>query len=144
MATQLQRDSAPLDRLEAADRKKQSVLTLLHRLTRELARLLRQEIALATAEFIQTAGRALTALTTAAAGGVVLFAGLLVLLAAAVLGLSQVMAPWLAALIVGIVVSVVGIVALLGGTRSLPETLRAKRTARSIAKDKDVLTRKTS
>ena len=66
------------------------------------------------------------------------------MLAAAVLGLSHIMAGWLAALLVGIVVSVVGIVAIVAGARTLPETLQPKRSARSLSKDKDVLTRKTS
>jgi hypothetical protein len=120
------------------------VPALLHRLTRELATLCRQELALAGAEATRTLGKILAASATAAAGGAVLFAGLLVLLAAAVLGLSHIMADWLAALLVGILVSVVGIAALVAGTRALPETLQAKRSARSLSKDKDVLTRKPS
>lgn len=144
MSSRLPQQDAPPSELETQDRQAQSVPTLLHRLMSELSRLFRQELALATAELIQTAGKTLAALSAAAAGAGVLYAGLLVLLAAAVLGLSQVVAPWLAALIVGIIVSVVGIGALVAGTRSLPETMRPKRTARSVSKDKDVLTRKTS
>jgi hypothetical protein len=59
-----------------------------------------------------------------------------------VLGLSHIMAEWLVAPVVGILVSVVGIAALVAGTRALPETLQLKRSARSLSKDKDVLTRK--
>ena len=129
---------------ESGDRETQSVMALLHRLTHELARLFRQELALAAAELTRTLGRILAAATTAAAGGAMLFAGLLVLLAAAVLGLTHIMADWLAALLVGVFASVVGIAALVGGTRRLPETLRPKRSARSLSKDKDVLTRKPS
>jgi hypothetical protein len=130
--------------LESADRATQGVMTLLHRLTHELATLLRRELALAGAETTCTLGRTLAAATTAAAGGAVLFAGLLLLLASAVLGLSHIMAAWLAALLVGIVVSVVGIAAFLTGTRALPETLRLERSTRSLLKDKDVLTRRSS
>ena len=128
--------------VESGDRETQSVIALLHRLTHELATLFRQELALAGAEVTRTLGKILAASATAAAGGAALFAGLLVLLAAAVLGLSHVMADWLAALLVGIFVSVVGIAALVAGTRALPETLQLKRSARSLSKDKDVLTRK--
>ena len=128
--------------LGSEDRETQSVTALLHRLTHELATLFRQELALAAAELTRTLGRILAAGATAAAGGTVLFAGLLVLLAAAVLGLSHIMADWLAALVVGILVSAVGIAALVAGTRALPETLRPRRSARSLSKDKDVLTRK--
>ena len=143
MATRLLQRATP-EGLESVDRETQSVATLLHRLIQEVSTLFRQELALAGAELTRTLGKALAAAAVAGAGGAVLFAGLLVLLAAAVLGLSHIMADWLAALIVGIVVSVVGIVAILAGTRTLPETLQPKRSARSLSKDKDVLTRKTS
>jgi len=132
------------DALESEDRETQSVATLVHRLTHELATLVRQELALAGAEFTQILGKTLAAATAVAAGGAVLFAGLLVLLAAAVLGLSHIMAVWLAALLVGIVVSIVGIAVVVTGARALPQTLRPERSARSLSKDKDVLTRKIS
>ena len=132
------------DALESEDRETQSVATLVHRLTHELATLVRQELALAGAEFTQLLGKTLAAATAVAAGGAVLFAGLLVLLAAAVLGLSHIMAVWLAALLVGIVVSIVGIAVVVTGARALPQTLRPERSARSLSKDKDVLTRKIS
>lgn len=128
--------------LQSSDRSTQSIGTLLHRLTHELATLLRKELALGAAELTHTLGTALAAVTTAAAGGVVLFAGFLVLLVAAVLGLSHVMAAWLAAVLVGTVVSVIGIVTVVTGARALPDSLRPARTARSLSKDKDVLTRK--
>jgi putative superfamily III holin-X len=144
MTNRLPQHDAPPRDLETQDREAQSVPTLVHRLTHELSRLFRQELALATAELTQTASRTLGALSTAAAGAGVLYAGLLVLLAAAVLGLSQVMAAWLAALIVGVLVSAVGVGALVAGTRKLPDTMRPKRTVRSVSKDKDVLTRKAS
>jgi putative superfamily III holin-X len=140
MATRIPQRATP-EGFESEDRERQSVIGLLHRLTRELATLFRQELALAAGEVTRTLGRILAASATAAAGGAALFAGLLVLLAAAVLGLSHIMADWLAALLVGILVSVVGIAALVAGTRALPETLLPKRSARSLSKDKDVLTR---
>lgn len=143
MATRLPQRAAPED-LELEDRETQSVTTLLHRLTHELATLFRQELALAAAELTRTLGKTLAATATAAAGGAVAFAGLLVLLAAAVLGLSHIMAAWLAALLVGVAVSAVGIATIIAGTRALPETLQPKRTIRSLSKDKDVLTRKAS
>ena len=142
MATRIPQRATP-EGFESEGRETQSVIGLLHRLTRELATLFRQELALAAGEVTRTLGKILTASATVAAGGAVLFAGLLVLLAAAVLGLSHIMADWLAALLVGILVSAVGIAALVAGTRALPETLLPKRSARSLSKDKDVLTRQT-
>ena len=143
MATSLPQ-RIPSDALESEDRETQSVATLAHRLTHELATLVRQELALAGAEFTQTLGKTLAAATAVASGGAVLFAGLLVLLAAAVLGLSHIMAAWLAALLVGFVVSVIGVAAVVAGARLLPQTLRPERSLHSLSKDKDVLTRKTS
>ena len=143
MATRLPQ-RIPAGALESEDRETQSVATLVHRLTHELATLVRHELALVGAEFTQTLGKTLAAATAVAAGGAVLFAGLLVLLASAVLGLSHIMAAWLAALSVGIVVSVVGIAAVAAGARALPQSLRPERSARSLSKDKDVLMRKTS
>lgn len=143
MATRLPQRAAPKDS-ESEDRETQSVTTLLHRLTHELATLFRQELALAGTELAHTLGKTLAAAATVGAGGAAVFAGLLVLLAAAVLGLSHIMAAWLAALLVGIAVSIVGIATMVAGTRALPETLYPRRTARSLSKDKDVLTRKAS
>src|SRR5579859_6472779 len=91
--------------LVSANRATQSVATLVQRLCHELATLFRQELALVGSELIRTLGKTLTAVATAAAGGAVLFAGLLLLLTAAVLGLSHIMAAWLAALLIGLVVS---------------------------------------
>ncbi len=142
MPTGLQQRTGPVE-LQSTDRSSQSVGGLLQRLTHELSTLFRQELALAAAEVSQTLGRLLGAVTTTAAGGAMLFSGLLVLLAAAVLGLSQVMAAWLAAVLVGAAVSIIGVVMVLAGVRALPETLRPARTTHSLSKDKDVLTRKT-
>ena len=129
----------------AAERDAQSLATLLRRLTHELGMLLRNELALASAEFTQGLRKTLAAAMVAALGGVVLFAGLLALLAAAILGLSHVMTDWLAALIVGAAVCVLGVATLFVGSRSLSaQNLKPHRTSRSLLKDKDVITRKKS
>jgi hypothetical protein len=144
MVTQLPPDAKTAAPLESADRATQSIPTLLHRLTHELSTLFRQELALASAELTRKFGTVLAALLATSAGALVLFAGLLVLLAAAVLGLSRLMAPWLAALVVGVGVSIVGIAALVTGSRGLRHSLLPKRSARSLASDKDVITRRKS
>jgi len=143
MITKLPQNAAPPGHLEPEERNTQSIPTLFHRLTHELATLFRQELALASAELTQKLGLALSAVMITSAGGLLLFSGLLVLLAAAVLGLSQLMAAWLAAIIVGVAVSVIGLAAVFAGAGRLPDSLRPHRTARSLSKDKDILTRKT-
>lgn len=125
------------------DRESQSAFGLLRRLTDELTTLLRQELALATAEFSRSMRVMLTGAAATAMGGAVLFAGLLAMLAAAVLGLATVLRPWLAALVIGAAVAVIGIVLVMAGIRSLdPSTLKPSRTAESLRRDKDVITRR--
>lgn len=125
------------------ERETQSAFGLLRRLTDELATLLRQELALATAEVSRSMRLMLTGAAAIAAGGTVLFAGLLALLAAAVLGLATVLQPWLAALVIGAAVTIIGIVLVLAGVRSMdPSALKPSRTAESLRRDKDVITRR--
>jgi hypothetical protein len=124
------------------ERQSQSTLGLLRRLTNELATLVRQEIALASAEISRSLFTALKGAASVAVGGAVLYAGLLVLLLAAVLGLSRVVDAWLAALIVGIVVGVIGYVMVHAGLKAFdPDRLKPTRTQESIQRDKDVLMR---
>ena len=125
------------------DRESQSAFGLLRRLTDELATLLRQELALATAEISRSMRVLLAGAASVAVGGAVLFTGLLAMLAAAVLGLATVLAPWLAALVIGVAVAVIGIVLVSVGIRSLdPSTLKPARTAESLRRDRDVITRR--
>jgi hypothetical protein len=127
------------------DRESQSAFALLRRLTDELTTLLRQELALAAAEFSHSMRVMLTGAASLAVGGAVLFTGLLAMLAAAVLGLATVLQPWLAALVIGAAVVIIGIVLVLVGLRSLdPSTLKPARTAESLRRDRDVITRRQS
>jgi uncharacterized membrane protein YqjE len=131
------------DDLESEERSSQSIVTLLRRLTHEVATLLRQEIRLATVEISGALKRAIAGALATASGGAVLFAGILVLLAAAVLGLATVLPAWASALIVGVVVSVIGLILVLSGAKQLnPSALEPERSVRSLAKDKDVLMRR--
>jgi VIT1/CCC1 family predicted Fe2+/Mn2+ transporter len=106
-------------------------------LARESANLARSEIALAKAELTDKATEAAGGVAFIAVGGLVAFAGVLVLLAAAVLGLSNILAPWLSALIVGVVVLAVGgILAYVGKNRLSPANLRPRRTMNTLEDDK--------
>lgn len=125
------------------DRESQSAFDLLRRLTDELATLLRQELALATAEVARSMRVLLTGAASLAVGGAVLYTGLLAMLAAAVLGLATVLHPWLAALVIGAAVTVIGIILVVIGIRSLdPSTLKPSRTTESLRRDKDVIIRR--
>ncbi len=142
MTVRLESDPAP-DNRPQRPRGSQSVATLLRRLVRELATLLRQEFALASAELTHGLRTIAAGAVAVIAGGVVLFAGILVLLSSAVLGLSLLMSPWLAALVVGCAVSIAGIVALSVGVHHFrPDSLKPQRTTRSLSKDTAVLLRR--
>ena len=88
-----------------------SIGDLFAELSRETSVLVRKEVELATTEMSAKLSTAGTHAGTIAAGGALAHAGLLVLLAAIVLGLAQLgVQPWLSALIVAVLVMVVGYV----------------------------------
>jgi hypothetical protein len=133
------------ERSREADLDNSTALGLIRHFMDELTTLFRQEVALVTSEVTGALGRLTAGLLSIATGGAVLFAGFLVLLAAAVLGLANVVAPWLAALIVGAVVALTGLVMILVGRKAAdPSVLKPQRSAESLRKDKAVLTRSAS
>src|SRR5918997_2214428 len=80
-----------------------SVAQLVERLSAQISALVRDELALATAEMKRKGTQAGVGIGIGSAGAVVALLGLGALVAAAVLGLATALAAWLAALIVGIV-----------------------------------------
>jgi hypothetical protein len=137
--------STPAEGAGNGDRESQSAIGLLRRLTDELSTLLRQELALATAEIARSLRLMLGSAASIAMGGAVLYAGLLAMLAAAILGLATVLEPWLATLVIGGALVLIGLIMVLAGVRTLdPSTLKPSRTAESLRRDKDVITRRPS
>ncbi|CAM3747985.1 hypothetical protein CCOS865_01264 [Pseudomonas reidholzensis] len=116
---------------------------LLRQLMREVPELFSKELALAKAE-LQHNLTALKAGTAAvAAGAIVLLAGFIILLLAAVYGLSMFVEPWLAAVIVGGVTVVIGMIMLQSGKKQFdPAQLTPDRTLHAMQQDKDALKRK--
>jgi hypothetical protein len=84
------------------------ISALLSDLARETTTLVRQEILLAKVEFGQKASQAGRQVGLLAVGGAVLYAGLLAVVAALILLLADFIAPWLAALLVGMAVMAIG------------------------------------
>jgi xanthine/uracil permease len=128
------------DRSRYETRDDRSIGTLVSELSQETTTLLQQEIALAKTEMSEKVSQVSTALVSLALGGLVLFAGLLVLLDALVYGLSELLppdlTPWLPALIVGVVVAIIGAVLLQKGRRNLQtSSLMPQRTATSLQRD---------
>jgi predicted phage tail protein len=137
---------SPNDRFrENRRREPHTMVGLVRRLFNELSTLFRKEVALAKAEVADALSEAKVAAISMASGGAVMFAGILVLLAAAVLALSHVVAAWLAALIVGAVVTAVGYIMIHSGKKKLePSTFKPERTQQSLQQDKEMLQRRLS
>jgi hypothetical protein len=121
------------DPMAEPHRSERSVAALLSDLANETALLVRQEVALLRAELSEKLARTGQGAGALAAGALIAFSGWLALLAAAVLGLSNVVAPWLAALIVGLVVLALGAGLLLFGKSRLD--LVPRRSFQSLRED---------
>jgi hypothetical protein len=112
------------------------VAALLSDLAGETSTLVRQEIALFKAELSEKLTRMGVGAAALAAGGVIAFSAWLALLAAAILGLSHVLAPWLSALIVGVLVLAIGAgLAVFGKSRLNADALVPRRTLNSLRED---------
>jgi hypothetical protein len=107
-----------------ADRKdERSLGELLAELSRETGQLVRKEVELATTEMTAKARKAGSDAAMMAAGGALAHAGLLVILAAFVIGLAQLgVTPWVSALIVGVVTILIGYVLVNRGIASMRRT----------------------
>lgn len=126
------------------ERNDKSLATLFSDLTRDTVELIRQEIALARAELSEKVSTAQGALSSMAIGAAVLLAGLFLLLQAAVQGLALVLppelAPWLAPLLIGLAVILIGWGMLRAGRSQLdPGNLAPHRTMESLRRDKAVV-----
>lgn len=120
-----------------------SVVGLLRQLAHEVPALLTKELALAKAELKEASRTTKAGVAGVAGGAIVLLAGLIFLLLAAVYGLSLYLQPWLAALLVGAVVSVIGFIMLQTGKKQFePSHFKPERTLDALHKDKDAMQRK--
>jgi hypothetical protein len=118
----------------------ESTPTLLRRLVNDVGMLFAQELELLKSETRQSIGDLKTAAVSLAVGGAVVFMGVLFLLLGAVYGLSTVLDPWLAATIVGGVVTLVGVLMLASGRGKLePAAVAPRRTAQALRKDAQMI-----
>ena len=107
-------------------------------LTAGFSTMFRQEIALAKAETKEAFAHATKDMLFLAAGGFVLCAALYVFLAAAVIGLSEVVPMWLSAIIVGVVISLIGCILVQKGLKDLKtRTFKPQRTIESVKEDEE-------
>jgi hypothetical protein len=125
------------------DKSDQSLPSLLSDLTRNTVDLVRQEIALARAEMSIKVSEAQKAVAAIAVGAAILLAGLFIILLAVVAGVAMLLppelAPWLAPLIVGAVVALIGYIMLKSGSSKLSkDNLMPHKTIDSLQRDKNV------
>jgi hypothetical protein len=95
----------------------------------------RQEVKLAGSELDGKISEAKADLAKAVTGAAVLYAGVLLLVAAVVLFVAKFVAPWLAALIVGVVVIGIGYTLVQKGKELNPDKLKPERSMASVRKD---------
>ncbi|HEX3431414.1 MAG TPA: phage holin family protein [Rhizomicrobium sp.] len=107
----------------------------------EFTQLFRTEVRLARVELSENVGKMGVAIGFTAAGGFILFAGFLFVLAAAVGGLIEAGLPlWLSALIIGGLTLAVGVILLWLGLRRLKaKELTPKRTVHQLERDAAVV-----
>jgi len=106
-------------------------------LSRQTSQLIHQEVTLAKTEMTDKATRVGKNVGFVAAGGVILYAGFLALLATIIILLAKVMAWWLSALIVGVVVAAIGAILVNMGLQTLKRTeLTPHETVDTLKEDK--------
>ena len=111
----------------------QSITDTVRALFADSSLLVRQEIALAKAEISEKGEQALTGVAAIAAGALIAFTALIVLVQALVAALANIMPPSVAALLVGIVLAVIAYICVRMGQEQLKaENLKPKRTIDSI------------
>lgn len=130
----------------AVDREQssESIADLIRHLATDLSTLLGKEIELAKSEVGESVTDAKIAIGAIATGAGVAMAGLVVLLMSAVYGLSSIVDPWLAALIVGAAALLIGLLMVGSAKKKMQDnSFVPERTLESTKKDKDTLARAT-
>lgn len=123
--------------LEKDTKDKRTILDLFGELTHETRQLVEQEVQLARAEISEKIGQVERGITSVGIGAAVCYAGFLMLLVAAFFGLNMVVEPWLAALIIGVVVAAVGLSIMAAGRENLKNrNLTLPRTQETLREDK--------
>ncbi|MGQ7846755.1 phage holin family protein [Granulosicoccus sp. 3-233] len=131
----------------ATNSDEKSIGGLLSKLGTDISDLVGTEMRMARAEIGNSVDDLKTGAVSLLMSGVVLLAGVMVLLAAACLALAQLtqMAPWVATLIVGAIVTIVGVIMLQAGKKKLSaENLTPSRTQNALQKDKRLVENKLS
>jgi xanthine/uracil permease len=122
-----------------------SIMSLISDLARETTTLVRDEVQLAKAEVSEKVDQVGDGITSLLSGGIIVFSGVLVLLYAVVVVVADLISgwttePWVAPLIVGLVVSLIGLGVLAKGRNNLKAShLRPQRTQESLQRNRDFM-----
>lgn len=128
----------PGNRPDKSANNDKSVTTLVRELADDITSLFTKEVALAKSEISHSMQEAKAGAMGMISGGSVLYAGFLFLLLAAVLGLANVVELWLAALIVGAAVAIIGFAMVQAGKKKLePSSFKPEHTIDSLKKDRN-------
>lgn len=118
------------------EKDERSIGDLFTQLAAETGTLVRQEVALAQSELTAKASKVGKNIGFLAIGGAVGYAAMLAVLAAVVIGLSNFMPAWAAALLVGAVVGIASFVLITSALAELRDTdLKPEETVESIKED---------
>lgn len=126
------------------DHGSESITDLIRHLATDLSNLLSKEVELAKSEVGKSVSDVQTAVAAIASGAAIAMAGLVVLLMSAVYGLSNVVDPWLAALIVGAAAILVGYLMVQSAKKKMStDAMVPDRTIESAKKDTETFKRST-
>lgn len=121
----------------------ESVPGLIRKLAMDVSTLFREEVALARAEMTSAVSGVKSGLMSVAAGGGVMYAGILFLLGGVMMLLTQWVSLMVAAFIVGGVVTIIGAILLSAGKKRMEaDSLKPDRTVDSVRKDAEFARRK--
>jgi hypothetical protein len=117
-------------------REERSLGDLFAELARDTSSLVRQEVDLAKTEVTEKATKVGRDVGVIGVGAALAYAALLALIAAAILGIGELIPLWASALIVGIVVAVIGYVVIQTGLSALKRAdLTPRETIQSLKED---------
>lgn len=122
------------------ERDNRSIGELITELSRETVTLVRQEVQLAKAEMSQKASRVGKNVGFLVVGGVVVYTGVLAIIAAVIIALGHAVPLWLSALIVGLVIAAIGLFLVVKGANTLrQEDPAPQETIETLKEDREWL-----
>lgn len=122
-----------------------SLGTLFSKLTEDFSTLVQKEVELARTEAVESVSTILRSAVSMIAGGVIAYAGLIILLLAAAFGLANVIPLWVSALAIGLITLVIGGILISAGRNAISNVnIVPKKTVQTIKNDARMVQEKLS